>query len=112
MDTQAPRLLDRLRAALRVRHLSIRTERAYVDWVRRYVLFHRKRHPAEMGKTEVEAFLSWLAVKRRVSASTQAQALSSLLFLYQHVLHIDLPWLDEVVRTKPPRRLPVVLTPT
>jgi integron integrase len=111
MDAHRPRLLDCLRAAIRVRHLSIRTERAYVDWVRRFVLFHGKRHPVELGKAEIEAFLSHLAVVRRVSASTQAQALNALLFLYRHVLGQDLPWLDEVVRAKRARRLPVVLTP-
>jgi integrase len=111
MDAHPPRLLDRLRAAIPVRHLSIRTEKTYVEWVRRYILFHGKRHPAEMGKVELEAFLSHLAVARHVSASTQAQALNALLFLYRHVLDVELPWLDEVVRAKRARRLPVVLTP-
>jgi len=106
-----PRLLDRLREAIRVRHYSIRTESAYVDWARRFVLFHGKRHPAQMGAVEVTAFLSHLANERSVSASTQAQARSALLFLYKEVLGIALPWLDEVVVAKPSQHLPVVLTP-
>src|SRR5216684_4377260 len=76
-----PRLLDRVRTAVRVRHYSRRTEQAYADWIRRYILFHKKRHPSTMGAAEVSAFLAWLAVQRRVSASTQNQALSALLFL-------------------------------
>ena len=109
-DTPPPRLLDRVRAAIRVRHYSIRTEDAYVDWVRRYILFHGKRHPADMGADEVAAFLSDLAVERQVSASTQNQAKAALLFLYKQVLQQDLPWLSEVVAAKQSRRLPVVLT--
>jgi len=105
-----PRLLDRLREAIRVRHYSIRTEDAYVQWVRRFILFHDKRHPSTMGASEVEAFLSHLAVDKHVSASTQNQALSAILFLYKHVLDMDLPWLSDVVRAKRPERLPVVLT--
>lgn len=108
----APKLLDRLRADLRTRHDSIRTEQAYVDWVLRFVLFHNKRHPVEMGAAEVAAFLTHLAVNRQVSASTQNQAKSAILYLYKSVLNIDLPWLDEVVQAKAPRRLPVVLTST
>jgi len=103
-------LLDQVRHAIRARHYSRRTEKAYVGWVRRFVLFHGKRHPAELGGPEVTAFLSHLAVERRVSASTQNQALSALLFLYREVLRQDLPWLDGVVRAKRPVRLPVVLT--
>ena len=102
-----PRLLDRVRAALRTRHYSTRTEEAYVAWIRRYILFHAKRHPAEMGAPEVTRFLSSLAVDGRVAASTQNQALSALLFLYREVLELDLPWLDGIVRAE---RLPVVLT--
>jgi integron integrase len=105
-----PRLLDRVRAACRARHLSRRTEEAYVAWIRRYVLFHDKRHPAEMGAPEVTKFLTSLAVDRQVAASTQNQALSALLFLYKDVLEPDLPWLDGIVRAKRPVRLPVVLT--
>ncbi len=104
-----PRLLDRVRAAIRVKHYSRRTEKAYVGWIRRFVLFHGKRHPATLGAAEVTAFLSHLAVRRRVSASTQNQALCALLFLYREVLEMDLPWLDELVRAKRPQRVPVVL---
>jgi integron integrase len=105
-----PRLLDRVRAALRARHLSGRTEDAYVAWIKRYIFFHDKRHPADMGAAEVTAFLSALAVDGGVAASTQNQALSALLFLYRDVLAVDLPWLDGIVRAKRPQRLPVVLT--
>ena len=106
----APRLLDQLREAIRLRHYSRRTEKAYVGWVRRFVLFHDKRHPKEMGKAEVSAFLSHLATEGRVSASTQNQALSALLFLYAQVLNQDIGWLAELVRAKRPARVPVVLT--
>lgn len=106
----SPRLLDRVRARLRVKHYSMRTETAYLGWVKRYIYFHGKRHPAEMGRSELEAFLSSLAVERNVSAATQNQALSALLFLYREVLGIELPWLDNVTRAKKPARLPTVLT--
>ncbi|MEO8299211.1 MAG: integron integrase [Burkholderiales bacterium] len=106
-----PRLLDRLREAIRVRHYSIRTEDSYVHWARRFILFHGKRHPMDMGAAEVTAFLTHLACDRSVAAATQAQARSALLFLYKQVLGVELPWLDEVVSAKPTRRLPVVLTP-
>jgi len=105
-----PRLLDRVRNAIRVRQYSMATEKAYVAWVRRFILFHGKRHPAEMKKPEIEAFLTYLAVEREVSPSTQNQALQALLFLYQHVLEVELPWLDDVIRAKPKRRIPVVLS--
>src|SRR5262245_13229432 len=105
-----PRLLDRVRAALRVRHYSRSTEEACVAWIRRYVLFHGKRHPAELSGPEVTRFLSALAVEGRVAASTQNQALSALLFLYREVLGVELPWLDDIVRASRPARLPVVLT--
>lgn len=105
-----PKLLDQLRGQVRVKHYSIRTESAYVDWVRRFILFHGKRHPREMGALEVEAFLTHLAAERGVSASTQNQAKAALLFLYRAVLKVDLPWLDGVVAAKVSRRLPVVLT--
>ena len=101
-----------MRDHLRTRHYSIRTETAYLDWVRRFILFHDKRHPAEMGAAEVAAFLTHLAVDRQVSASTQNQAKSAILYLYKEVLQVQLPWLDEVVQAKAPKRLPVVLTPT
>lgn len=105
-----PRLLDRVRDQIRLKHYSIRTERVYCEWIKRYVRFHNYRHPMEMGAAEVEAFLSDLAVRRDVSASTQNQALAALLFLYKHVFKQDLPWLSEVVRAKKPARLPVVLS--
>lgn len=106
----APRLLDQLRSAIRIRHYSIRTETAYVGWVRRYIRFHGLRHPREMGAVEAEAFLADLAVRCGVSASTQAQARSALLFLYKEVLKADLPWLAELPSGRGTRRLPVVLT--
>ncbi|HUE91089.1 integron integrase [Pseudomonas sp.] len=105
-----PRLLDQVREQIRLKHYSIRTERVYCEWIRRFIRFHQYRHPSEMGAAEVEAFLSDLAVRRNVSASTQNQALAALLFLYKQVLKLDLPWLGEVVRAKKPQRLPVVLS--
>ena len=105
-----PKLLDRMRDHLRTRHYSYRTEQTYVDWARRFILFHGKRHPQEMGALEVEQFLTHLAVDRQVSASTQNQAKAALLYLYRNVLEIELPWLDEVVQAQRPQRLPVVLT--
>ena len=110
VSQDSPKLLDRVRAEIRVRHYSLRTEQTYVDWVRRFILFHDKRHPKEMGAGEVRDFLSHLAVDRNVSASTQNQAKSALLFLYREVLQIQLPWLDEVIAAKTAKRLPVVLT--
>ena len=104
------RLLDRVRMAVRVRHYSRRTEEAYVMWIRRYILFHGKKHPSAMAADEANAFLTSLAVERSVSASTQNQALSALLFLYREVLQEPLPWLDDIVRAQRPERLPVVLT--
>ena len=112
-DPAAPppsRLLDQVRDRIRFRHYSIRTEQAYIDWIKRFIRFHSKRHPATMGGTEVELFLTDLAVAHRVSASTQNQAQSALLFLYKDVLGDELPWLDGVERAKQPVRLPVVLT--
>jgi integron integrase len=109
-DASAPRLLDQVRDKIRLKHYSIRTEQAYTDWVKRFVLFHKKRHPKDMSAGEVEQFLTHLAVAGKVSASTQNQAKSALLFLYRDVLSIDLPWLDEVVAAKSGKRLPVVLT--
>jgi integron integrase len=104
-----PKLLDQVRNKIRVKHYSIRTETQYLQWIKRFILFHGKRHPKDMGAAEVEAFLSHLAVEGNVSASTQNQALSALLFLYREVLAIELPWLDDVVRAKKPQRLPSVL---
>lgn len=101
-----------MRKTIRLRHYSIRTETAYVDWIRRFILFHGKRHPQDMGAAEVEAFLSHLALERNVAPGTQNQAKAALLFLYKEVLAIRLPWLDEVVTAKQRDRLPVVLTST
>ena len=105
-----PKLLDQVREQIRLRHYSIRTETVYLQWVRRFIRFHKYRHPQEMGAPEVEAFLSDLAVRGDVSASTQNQALSAILFLYKQVLQIELPWMDGVIRARRPQRLPVVLT--
>ncbi|MCC6197257.1 MAG: integron integrase [Burkholderiales bacterium] len=105
-----PRLLDQVRDHIRRKHYSIRTEQAYVDWIRRFILFHGKEHPAGLGAPHVEAFLTHLAVDRDVAAATRNQAQSALLFLYRDVLAVELPWLDHVVRAKRPRKLPVVLT--
>ncbi len=105
-----PKLLDRVRREIRVRHYSRRTEKCYVRWIHRFILFHQKRHPLEMGKQEVAEFLSHLAVQRGVSASTQNQALCAILFLYQQVLGRKPGWIDDVVRAKRALRLPVVLT--
>lgn len=104
-----PRLLDVARDKVRARHYSYRTEQQYLGWIRRFILYHGKRHPAEMSAPDVERFLTHLAVEHNVSASTQNQALSAILFLYRHVLGIDLPWLENVVRARAPVRLPVVL---
>jgi site-specific recombinase XerD len=104
------KLLDQVSDAIRTRHYSYRTEEAYVGWIKRFIFFHHKRHPAEMGKAEITQFLTALAVERHVSASTQNQALAAVLFLYQHVLGCDPGWLDDIVRAKRPQRLPVVLT--
>jgi integrase len=105
-----PRLLDRVRHAIRARHYSRRTEKAYVGWIKRYILFHGKRHPSDMGAAEVSRFLTALAVDRNVAASTQNQAMNALVFLYRVVLEHDLPWLDDVVRARRPQHLPVVFT--
>ena len=107
---QQPRLLDKMRDKIRVKHYSIRTEQTYLDWVRRYIRFHGLRHPRELGAEAVEAFLTHLAVKRNVAASTQNQAKSALLFLYKEVLGAELPWLDGVESAKQSKRLPVVLS--
>jgi integron integrase len=105
-----PRLLDQVRQAIRTRHYSYRTEQQYVAWIRRFIIFHGRRHPRELGGKEVENFLSHLAVNRNVASATQAQALAAVLFLYKHVLNSSLPWLDNVVRARRPKRLPLVLS--
>lgn len=107
---QPVRLLDQLRTHCRVRHYSLRTERAYVSWCRRFILANGKKHPKDMGAAEVSAFLSQLATRDDVAANTQNQALSALLFLYRQVLGLDLPWMDDVVRAKRPQKVPVVLS--
>jgi len=103
-------LFEVTKEKLRTRHLALRTERAYLHWIRRYVAFHKRRHPRDMGAKELETFLSHLATQDRVAASTQNQALQAILFLYRHVLNIELPWLEGVTRANRPKRLPVVLT--
>ncbi|HMC95466.1 MAG TPA: phage integrase N-terminal SAM-like domain-containing protein, partial [Polyangia bacterium] len=109
-NARPPRLLDRVRTSLRTRHYSARTEKAYVGWIRRFILFHHKRHPETLGEPEIAAFLSSLATDGKVSASTQNQALAGLLFLYQVVLGRQLAWLGDLTHAKRPQRLPVVLT--
>ena len=104
------RLFNEVQLRIRARHMSFRTEKTYLHWIRRFVRFHDRRHPRSMGAPEVEEFLTSLAVKNQVSASTQNQALAAILFLYRDVLEIELPWLTDVVRAKRPQRLPVVLT--
>lgn len=104
------RILVQVRDAIRSRNYSLRTEQSYIQWIRRYIYFQGKRHPEDIGEEEISSFLTHLAVDRKVSASTQNQALSALLFLYKQVLAINLDWLDNVVRAKRPKRLPVVLT--
>ena len=103
-------LLQSVREAIRVRHYSIRTERTYLTWIKRYIYFHQKRHPKDLGHEHIERFLTYLAVDGQVAPSTQNLALSALLFLYKEVLHIELPYLDNVIRAKKPSRIPVVLT--
>lgn len=110
MDAAKPRLLDEVRNKIRLKHYSIRTEIAYVDWVRRFIRFHDRQHPATLNADHITAFLTHLAVAAKVAASTQNQARSALLFLHKEVLEVELPWLDGVVSAKASRRLPVVLT--
>ena len=105
----APKLLDRVRDRIRAKHYSLRTERAYLEWIRRFILFNDKRHPADMSAPEVERFLTHLAIEGRVAAPTQNQALAAILFLYRDVLEIELPWIENVVRARMPIRVPVVL---
>ena len=110
MQTHPPRLLDQVRNKIRLKHYSIRTEQAYVRWIKRFILFHNKKHPSNMGKPEIEAFLSYLAVKRRVSSSTQNQAFNAILFLYRDVLTRNLDDSINAIRAKKPKRLPTVMT--
>jgi len=104
------KLLDQVRDAIRLKHYSYRTEQAYTDWIKRYILFHQKRHPQEMGAAEIQAFLTHLAVEKHVAASTQNQALSALLFLYRHVLNLDIPFPSDLIHAEKSKTLPVVLT--
>lgn len=106
----APKLLDQVRITARLRHYSLSTENSYVNWIRRFILFHQKRHPADMGEREIRLFLTHLAVNGKVTASTQTVALSALLFLYRDVLKKELPYIDGIERARPSRRLPVVFT--
>ena len=103
------RLLDEVRNVLRVKHYSIRTEECYIGWIKKFIFFHNKRHPVEMGEAEISAFLTHLTVNKHVTSSTQNQALSALLFLYKQVLNLEVEWIDDVVRTKQVRRLPIIL---
>lgn len=105
-----PKLLDHAREQIRLRHYSIRTEESYLGWMRRFIRFHQFRHPMDLGPNEVEAFLSSLVMEGDVASATQAQALSALLFMYRIVIGVDMPWLDEIVRARRPKRLPTVLT--
>jgi hypothetical protein len=111
MPYQPRTLLEAARAQLRLRHMSLSTERSYLNWMRRYIRYSKPRHPRDSGAAEVEGFLTSLAVELKISASTQNQALQALLFLYRHVLTIDLPWLNDVVRARRSTHVPVVLTP-
>jgi hypothetical protein len=104
-----PKLLDQVRQTIRMRHYSRRTENTYVHWIRRFIIFHHKKHPSTMGAPEIAAFLSWLATGQRVSSSTQNQALSAVLFLYRQVLRIEVGAIEQVTRAKKPHRVPVVL---
>lgn len=109
-ETGKPRVLDQVRETIRIKHYSIRTEQIYVQWIRRYILFHNKRHPKNMGEKEINAFLKHLAVNRNVTASTQSQALSAIMFLYKEVIGEEIGFVENIYRAKKPRRLPVVFS--
>ena len=104
-----PKLLDQVRNAIRIKHYSYKTEEAYVQWIRRFILFHKRRHPTEMGEEEIKEFLAFLATQRQVASSTQNQALCAILFLYKHVLHREIGYIEKIEWAKRPKRLPVVL---
>lgn len=110
-DTVKPKLLDQVRDKIRVKHYSIRTEKSYSDWIKRFILFHGKKHPSLLGMDEVNQFLTHLAAQRDVAAATQNQALSAILFLYKEVLNQEMGWLEGYERAKRPARLPVVMSP-
>jgi site-specific recombinase XerD len=103
-----PKLLEQVRAIIRTRQYSLRTEHSYINWIKRFIIFNGKRHPSELGAAEVTAFLSHLAVNRKIAASTQNQALAAILFPYGHVLKQELPWLEDVEQAKRPTRVPIV----
>jgi site-specific recombinase XerD len=105
-----PKLLDQVRNVIRVRHFSLSTERAYIGWIRRFILYHHKQHPKDMAEPEIRQFISHLAVDARISASTQTVALSAILFLYRDVLKQDLPYIENIERAKRSHKLPVVFT--
>src|SRR5918993_689526 len=107
-----PKLLEQVRSVARMRHLSLSTKRSYIGWIRRFILFHNKKHPKEMAEKEIREFISDLAVNAKISASTQTVALSAILFLYRDVLKKPLPYIDQIERAKPSKKLPVVLTRT
>src|SRR5262245_30117491 len=109
-STRKPKLLEQVRQAIRTRHYSYMTAKAYVGWIKRFIFFHNKRHPAEMGEAQIGRFLSSLATESHVSASTQNQALNALLFVYQEVLQLKIGFIDGVIRAQRPKRLPIVLT--
>lgn len=109
-SSRSPKLIEQVREVMRFQHYSIRTEEAYIQWIRRYIYFHNKRHPRDMGADEITRYLTHLAVNRKVTASTQNQAFSALLFLYKKVLQMELPRLDDIQRAKKPQHLPVVFT--
>ncbi len=110
LKSRSPKLLDQLRTVIRRKHYSIRTEQAYVDWVKRFIYYYNKQHPKDLGKHEITSFLNYLAVERKVAASTQNQALSALLFLYRDVLNLEFGWLNNLEYAKKPQKLPIVLT--
>ncbi|GAB4465294.1 MAG: integron integrase [Anaerolineales bacterium] len=111
MQAHPPKLMDLVSAAIRTKHYSYRTEQTYKDWIKRYILYHHKRHPKDMGADEIQAFITHLAVQKNVAASTQNQALSAILFLYRHVLHQEIEFPTDIIRAKETKNLPVVLTP-
>jgi len=110
MDKKPKKLLDQVRDALRLKHYSYRTEQTYNDWIRRYILYHDKTHPKDMGEPEIQAFLTYIATKRNVSASTQNQALSALIFLYRNVIHKELDLPTGLITARRSTHLPTVLT--
>ena len=109
-ETPEPKLLDRVRAKIRLKHYSPKTEQVYCKWIVRFIRFHDMRHPATMGSDEITAYLTWLATDRKVAGATQNQALAAILFMYREVMGVDLPWMDDIVRAKKKPNLPVVLS--